>query len=67
MSKCGQSNKYNPEVIGGTPVFNGKRLFIQALFDYIETHETLEEFIENFPTVKKQQSVEVLEIDIKTI
>ena len=54
----------DPEVLGGTPVFNGTRVPIQALFDYIETGETLEEFLENFPTVSKQQAIAVLEMAI---
>lgn len=57
----------DPEIMGGTPVFNGTRVPIQALFDYIETGETLEEFLENFPTVKRPQAIEVLEIARKTI
>lgn len=52
----------DPETMGGTPVFTGTRVPIQALFDYIETGETLEEFIENFPTVTKIQAIEVLEM-----
>lgn len=51
----------DPEKIDGTPVFTGTRVPIQALFDYIETGETLEEFLENFPTVSRNQAVEVLE------
>ena len=57
----------DPEIMGGTPVFTGTRVPIQALFDYIETDETLEEFLENFPTVSRQQAVEVLEMARKTI
>jgi uncharacterized protein (DUF433 family) len=47
--------------MGGTPVFTGTRVPIQALFDYIETGETIEEFLENFPSVSHEQVVEVLE------
>ncbi len=50
------------ETMGGTPVFKGTRVTIQSLFDYIETGETLEEFLENFPSVSKQQAIEVLEM-----
>ena len=49
------------ETMGGTPVFTGTRVTIQSLFDYIETGETLEEFLENFPTVSRAQAIEVLE------
>ncbi len=51
----------DPETMGGTPVFTGTRVSIQSLFDYIETGETLEEFLENFPSVTREQSIEVLE------
>lgn len=52
----------DPETMGGTPVFTGTRVPIQALFDYIETGETIEEFLENFPSVSHEQTVEVLEM-----
>jgi uncharacterized protein (DUF433 family) len=51
----------DPETMGGTPVFTGTRVPIQSLFDYIETGETLDEFLENFPSVKKDLAIEVLE------
>jgi uncharacterized protein (DUF433 family) len=55
------------ETMGGTPVFTGTRVPVQALFDYIETGETLDEFLENFPTVKKEYALEVLEMARKTL
>ena len=57
----------DPETMGGTPVFTGTRVPVQALFDYIETGETLDEFLENFPSVKKEYAVEVLEMAKKTL
>ncbi len=57
----------DPETMGGTPVFTGTRVPIQSLFDYIETGETLNEFLENFPTVKKEYAIEVLEMAKKTL
>jgi uncharacterized protein (DUF433 family) len=53
--------------MGGTPVFTGTRVPIQSLFDYIETGETLDEFLENFPTVKKEYAIEVLQMAKKTL
>jgi len=50
----------DPEIMGGTPVFTGTRVPIQALFDYIETNETLEEFLENFPSVSRNKVIAVL-------
>lgn len=52
----------DPETMGGTPVFTGSRVPIQSLFEYIETGETLDEFLENFPTVKKEYAIEVLKM-----
>ena len=57
----------DPETMGGTPVFTGTRVPIQALFDYIETGETLDEFLENFPSVKKAFAIEVLQMAEKSI
>lgn len=55
------------ETMGGTPVFTGTRVPVQALFDYIETGETLDEFLENFPSVKKDFAIKVLEMARKTM
>ena len=57
----------DPETMGGTPVFTGTRVPIQALFDYIETGETLDEFLENFPSVNKEFAIEVLKMAGKTV
>ena len=55
----------DPEILGGTPVFNGTRVPIKNLFDYLETGETIEEFIEDFEGVKREQVIKVLEISQK--
>ena len=57
----------DPETMGGTPVFTGSRVPIQSLFEYIETGETLNEFLENFPAVKKEYAIEVLEMAKRTV
>lgn len=49
------------EIMGGTPTFKGTRVPIQTLFDYIEGDETIEEFLEDFPTVTKEQVIQLLE------
>lgn len=51
----------NPEILGGTPVFRGTRVPVQALFEYLEGGETLEEFLEGFPTVSRETAVAALE------
>lgn len=50
------------DILSGTPVFVGTRVPIKNLFDYIESGETLEEFLIAFPSVKKQHAIEVLDI-----
>jgi uncharacterized protein (DUF433 family) len=57
----------NPEILGGTPVFTGTRVPVKFFFDYIESGETLDEFLFNFPTVKKDQALQLLEIAKKLI
>ena len=51
----------DPEKLGGTPVFQGTRVPIQNLFDCLETGESIEQFLEQFPTVSRKQVTAVLE------
>ena len=51
----------DPDILGGTPVFRGTRVPLQALFDSIESGETLEEFLEGFPSVSHEMAVAALE------
>jgi uncharacterized protein (DUF433 family) len=51
----------DPDILGGTPVFRGTRVPIQALFDYLEGGETLEEFLQGFPTVSREAAVAALD------
>jgi uncharacterized protein (DUF433 family) len=51
----------NPEILGGTPVFVGSRVPVQTLLVYLEKGETLEEFLDNFPTVTREQAIAFLE------
>ena len=50
------------EILGGTPVFNGTRVPIKNLFDYLETGETIDEFLDDFPSVGREQIVKLLEL-----
>ena len=56
-----------PEILGGTPVFSGTRVPIKNLFDYLETGESIETFLADFETVKKEQVIKVLEMSHKLI
>ncbi len=49
------------EVMGGTPVFAGTRVPLQTLLDYLKAGETIEDFLEGFPTVKREQVVDFFE------
>jgi uncharacterized protein (DUF433 family) len=50
----------NRDILGGTPVFRGTRVPIQTLFDYLEGGETLEDFLEGFPTVSRDSALAAL-------
>jgi uncharacterized protein (DUF433 family) len=49
------------DVLGGTPVFRGTRVPFQNLLDYLEGGQTLDEFLDDFPTVTREAAVQALE------
>ena len=51
----------DPEIMGGTPVFVGTRVPLQNLIDYLEGGESVEDFLDAFPTVKREQVIAVIE------
>jgi uncharacterized protein (DUF433 family) len=51
----------DPEILGGTPVFVGTRVPVQALLDYLEAGRPLGEFLDDFPTVAHETAVAALE------
>jgi uncharacterized protein (DUF433 family) len=51
----------DPEILGGTPVFVGTRVPVQALIDYLEGNHSIEEFLSDFPTVSRELAVAALE------
>ena len=51
----------DPEIMGGTPVFVGTRVPVQALIDYIEGGHSLEQFLDDFPTVSRELAIAALE------
>jgi len=51
----------DPEIMGGTPVFVGTRVPLQNLIDYLEGGESIEDFLDAFPTVKREQVIAVIE------
>ena len=51
----------DPDILGGTPVFVGTRVPVRILLDYLEGGDPLEEFLENYPSVSRDQAVAFLE------
>ena len=51
----------SPDILSGTPVFAGTRVPVQALIDYLEGGETIDDFLTGFPTVSREQVVAFLE------
>ena len=51
----------SPDVMGGTPVFAGTRVPVQTLLDYLKAGESIDDFLEGFPTVTRDQVVAFLE------
>ena len=62
MSQLSEIVHSDPEILGGTPVFVGTRVPMQSLFDYLEGGESLDEFLRQFPSVRRDQAVTALEI-----
>ncbi len=58
------SNQYitrDPKLMSGTPCFSGTRVPVKSLFDYLEAGDSLDEFLDQFPTVTRDMAVNVLE------
>ena len=52
----------DPEIMGGTPVFVGTRVPVDALFDYLEAGDRLNRFLRHFPSVRREQAVAALKM-----
>lgn len=57
----------DPEILGGTPVFYGTRVPIKNLFDYLESGETIEDFLNDFEGVSREQVMRLLELTEKLV
>jgi len=51
----------DPDMLGGTPVFVGRRAPVSTLLEYLEAGDPLDEFLEDFPSVERSQAVKLLE------
>lgn len=61
MTTLASITQSNPQILSGTPVFVGTRVPVRSLFDYLEGGESLEEFLHQFPSVKREQPIAVLD------
>jgi uncharacterized protein (DUF433 family) len=52
----------DPEILGGTPVFVGTRVPVKNLFDFLEAGDSLDRFLDSFPSVTREQAVAALEL-----
>ncbi len=52
----------SPEVLGGTPVFSGTRVPVQTLLDYLEAGDSIDDFLDGFPSVTREQVLSFLEM-----
>ncbi len=57
MTPFSQIAHCDPDILGGTPAFVGTRVPDKPLFDYLEGGETLDEFLHQFPSVKREQAI----------
>jgi uncharacterized protein (DUF433 family) len=51
----------NKEILGGTPVFKGTRVPVKTLWDYLKAGDTVEDFLEGFPSVSRKQAIALIE------
>jgi uncharacterized protein (DUF433 family) len=67
MTELSQIVRSDPDILGGTPVFTGSRVPVQSLFDYLEGGETLDEFLRQFPSVRRDQAIAALDLARATL
>ena len=52
----------NPDILGGTPVFSGTRVPVRTLMEHLEAGDRLDDFLEDFPTVSREQALKALDL-----
>ncbi len=52
----------NPNILGGTPVFTGTRVPVRILMEYLETGDSLDDFLDQYPSVSREQAVQLIEL-----
>ena len=66
MIKKEQIVETNPEVMSGTPVFKGTRVPVQTLIDYLKAGESIEDFLDGFPSVSRAQAEGFLQVALES-
>ena len=67
MMRLDEVASRDTDILNGTPVFLGTRVPIQSLFDYLEGGETLDEFLRQFPSVRREQAVALLDLACQSV
>ena len=62
MSTLSSVVETNPEILSGTPVFIGTRVPVQTLIDYWEAGDSLDDFLQDFPTVSREHAIAAIEL-----
>ncbi|MBW4493354.1 MAG: DUF433 domain-containing protein [Oscillatoria princeps RMCB-10] len=57
----------SPEILSGTPVFRGTRVPVRTLIDYLAAGDSLDDFLDDFPTVSREQATELLNLALKNL
>ena len=60
MSFTSPTVKSDPEILGGTPCFSGTRVPVRILFEYIDGGDSIETFLDQFPSVQREQAIQLL-------
>jgi uncharacterized protein (DUF433 family) len=67
MMKLEQILHRDPDILGGTAVFRGTRVPVRSLFAYLEGGDTLDEFLRQFPSVRREQAIALLDLACETL
>jgi uncharacterized protein (DUF433 family) len=67
MTSLAGITQSDPEILSGTSVFVGTRVSVRSLFDYLEGGDSLDEFLRQFPSVKREQAIAVLDAAYETV
>jgi uncharacterized protein (DUF433 family) len=57
----------DPDVLGGTPVFRGTRVPVRILLEHLEAGDRIDDFLENYPSVTREQAIELIDLAIEQL